>query len=207
VDWYLWDDSLIVICSLVIHEAEFVQKPLRDNSKKLAVSFNHTFRYINDVLLINSHNFHIDNFVHLIYAYEFEIKNTTAYDKAASYLDILLDINSNGRLTTTLFDKRDDFDFPIVNFPFLCSNTHYIPLLPANDVYISQLIRYARACFAYEDFSKRGKLLTNKLMLQGYNEFRLKSSFHKFYGRCNDLVYGYKLALNQMLNDFFHTLC
>jgi hypothetical protein len=47
-------------------------------------------------------------------------------------------IDSSDKLTTTLYDKRDDFDFAIVNFPFLCSN---IPLSPANDVYISQLIR------------------------------------------------------------------
>ena len=87
---------------------------------------------------------------------------------------------------------------------FLCSN---IPLSPAYGVYISQLIRYARACFAYEDFSKQGKLLTNKLMLQGYNESRLKSSFRKFYGRYNVLVCDYKLSLTHMLNDLFHTIC
>jgi hypothetical protein len=98
----------------------------------------------------------------------------------------------------------NDFDFAIVNFPFLCSN---IPLLPGYGVYISQLIRYARACFAYEDFSKRGKLLTKKLMMQGYNESRLKSSFRKFYGRYNDLVCDYKLGLAHMLDDLFHTIC
>jgi hypothetical protein len=65
------------------------------------------------------------------------LKDTTESDKSASYLDILLNIDSNDRLTTTLYDKRDDFDFAIVNFPFLCSN---IPLLPAYGVYISQLI-------------------------------------------------------------------
>jgi hypothetical protein len=55
-----------------------------------------------------------------------------------------------------------------VNFPFLCSK---IPLSPAyGGVYISLLIRYARACCTYEDFSKRGKPLTLKLMLQGYND-------------------------------------
>ena len=64
-----------------------------------------------------------------------------------------------------------------------------------------------RACFAYEDFSKRGRLLTNKMMLQGYNESRLKSSFRKFYGRYNDLVCGYNLSLAHMLNDLFHTIC
>ena len=118
------------------------------------------------------------------------MKDTIDSDKYASYLDILLNIDSNGRLTTSLYDKRDDFDFAIVNFPCLCSN---IPLSPAYGVSISQLIRYARANFAYEDFSKRGKLLTNKLMLQGYNESRLKSSFLKFYGRYNDLICDYKL--------------
>ena len=119
-------------------------------------------------------------------------------------VDILLNIDSNGRLTTTSYDKRDDFNFAIVNFPFLCSN---IPLSPAYGVYISQLIRYARACYAYEDFLRRGQLLTKKLMLQGYNESRLKSSFRKFYGRYNDLVCDYKLSLSHMLTDLFHTFC
>jgi hypothetical protein len=159
---------------LYSYEAEFCQKLLQDNNKKLAVSFNHTFRYIDDVQFINNHNFH--NYVQLIYPDELEIKDTTESDKSASYLDILLNVDSNSSLTTSLYDKRDDFDFAIVNFPFLCSNT---PLSPAYGVYISQLIRYARARFAYEDFSKRGKKFTNKLMLQGYNESRLKPSFRK----------------------------
>jgi hypothetical protein len=97
----------------------------------------------------------------LIYPDELEIKDTTESDKSASYLDILLNIDNNGRLTTSLYDKRDDFDFAIVNFPFLCSNI--LPLSPAYGVYISQLIRYARACFVYGDFSKRGKLLIKKV--------------------------------------------
>jgi hypothetical protein len=78
---------------LFSYEAEFVKKLLWDNNKKLAVSFNHTFRYINDVLSINNHKFH--NYVHLIYRYELEIKDTTKSDKSASYLDILLNIESN----------------------------------------------------------------------------------------------------------------
>jgi hypothetical protein len=120
----------------------------------------------------------------LIYPDELEIKDTTESDKSASYLDILLNIDSNGRLATSLYDKCDDFDFAIVNFPFLCSN---IPLSPAYGVYVSQLI-------------------TNKLMLQGYNESRLKSSFRKLYDRYNDLVCDYKLPLTHMLDDLFHTV-
>jgi hypothetical protein len=55
--------------------------------------------------------------------------------------------------------------------------------------------------------SKRGQLLTKKLMLHGYNESRLKSSFRKFYGCYNDLVCDYKLSLAHILNDLFHTIC
>jgi len=55
--------------------------------------------------------------------------------------------------------------FPIVNFPFLCSN---IPAAPAYGVYISQLIRYSRACSQYYDFLDRARLLTDKLLRQGY---------------------------------------
>jgi hypothetical protein len=139
---------------------------------------------------------------------ELEIKDTKESYKSAlyMYLDILLNIDANGRLTTSLhvYDKRVDFDFAIVSFPFLYIN---ISLSPAYVVYISQLIRYARACFAYEDFSKRVKLLTNKLMLQDYNESRLKSSVRKFYGHYNYLVCDYKLSLAQILNDLFHTIC
>jgi hypothetical protein len=75
-------------------------------------------------------------------------------------------------------------------------------------VHISHLIRCAKACFACEDFSKRGRLLTKKLMLQGYNESLVKSSFLKFYySHGNDLVCDYKLSMAYMLNDLFHVLC
>jgi hypothetical protein len=66
-----------------------------------------------------------------------EIKDTTHTDTSASYLDLHLEIDSEGRLTTKLYDKRDDFNFPIVNFSFICSN---IPAAPAYGVYISQSI-------------------------------------------------------------------
>jgi hypothetical protein len=61
---------------------------------------------------------------------------------SAWYLDVLLKLDTNGKITTQLYDKRNDFNFSIVNFPYLCSN---IPASPAYGVYISQLIRYARA--------------------------------------------------------------
>ena len=71
-------------------------------------------------------------------AIELEIKNTTYTDRFASYIDLDIEIDSEGRLRTKLYDRRDDFNFPIVNFPFMCSN---IPEAPTYGVYIFQLIR------------------------------------------------------------------
>ena len=68
------------------------------------------------------------------------------------------------RLRTQLYDKRDDFNFPIVNFPYIWSN---IPAAPAYGVCISQLIRYSRACGSYQHFLDRELLLTRKLLNQG----------------------------------------
>ena len=75
---------------------------------------------------------------------------------------------------TKLYDKRDDFNFLIVNFPFICSN---IPAAPAYGVYISQLIRYSRACGSYQDFLDRGLLLTRKLLNQGFLLVNITNSF------------------------------
>ena len=184
---------------LYSYEAEFIQKLLHEKKKSLAVAFNSTFRYIDDVLSINNDHFH--SYVDSIYPNELEIKDTTECSTSASYLDVLLKLDTNGKLTTQLYDKRDDFNFAIVNFPYLCSN---IPASPAYGVYISQLIRYARACSAYDQFLVRGSLLTKKLMSQGFQMSRLQAAFRKFYGRYNDLIYPYNLSLGHMLSDMFH---
>ena len=103
-----------------------------ENEKKLVRSFNFTFRYIDDVLSLN--NSRLGDFVDRIYTIELEIKDITDTNRSASYLDIHLEIDSKGRLRTKLYDKRDDFNFPIVNFPFICSN---IPAACGYGVYLS----------------------------------------------------------------------
>ena len=102
---------------------------------------NLRYRYIEDVLSLNNSRF--GDFVDRIYPIELEIKDITDTDRLASCLDLHLEIDSEGRLRTKNYDKRDDSNFPIVNLPFICS---IVPGTPAYRVYISQLIRYSRAC-------------------------------------------------------------
>ena len=85
---------------------------------------------------------------------------------AARYLDFTFTIEKDGKISTKLYDKkRDDFDFHTVNFPFLSSN---IPFGPSYGVYISQLIRYARCCSYYDDFTHRHKMPVERLVSQVY---------------------------------------
>ena len=111
------------------------------------------------------------------------------------------DIFNMLELRTKLYNKRDYFNFPIVNFPFIYSN---IPAAPAYGVYISQMIRYSRACGSYGDFLDRGLLLTRKLLNQGFLLVKLKSSLRKWYGRHHDLVDRYGISVPQMTTDMFH---
>ena len=98
----------------------------------------------------------------------------------------------------SIYDKRDNFNFHITNFPFLGSNN---PSSPVYDVLISQLKRYARDCPLYDCFILRAKRLSSKLLKQGYLMERFKSAFKKFYGRNRDLIQQYEVSLSRMLNE------
>ena len=75
-----------------------------------------------------------------MYPPELEIKENKDTASSASFLDLYLEFDDSGQLSTKIYDKRDAFNFKIINFPNMCSN---IPASPAYGAYISHLIRYA----------------------------------------------------------------
>ena len=112
-------------------------------------------------------------------------------DTEASFLDLHLSI-SNGFVSSKIYDKRDDFDFDIVNFPFLDGD---VPRSTSYGVYISQLIRFARMSSHVFDFNARNKSLTAKLLQQGYRYHKLRKTFSKFYRRHYELVSKFSVGL------------
>jgi hypothetical protein len=101
---------------------------------------------------LNNCKFHY--FVDHSYPTEFEIKDTTYTDRSVAYLDIHLDIDSEGRKRTNLHDK-DHLNFSNVNFQFyMYSNS---PAAPAYGV-----------CGSYQDVLDRGLLLSKKLPNQRF---------------------------------------
>ena len=102
--------------------------------------------YKDNLIVFNNEKF-ID-YVKDIYSSEQNVEKADRLDDQANYLDLTFIMGNNSRLYTKLYDKRHDFNFHIVNFPFLSSN---IPSGSTYGVYILQLIRYARCCTSYDD--------------------------------------------------------
>ena len=98
-----------------------------------------------------------------LYPAEIQLNKANSFDTEAPFLDLNLSI-SNGTVSTKIYDKRDVFDFDIVNFPFLDGD---VPRRILCGVYISQLIRFARVSSNVNDFNCRIKALTVKLLRHG----------------------------------------
>ena len=86
-----------------------------DKQADVIDAFNTTSRYLDDILSIN--NVYFDNLVSHIYPSELQLNKANTSDNEAAFLDMHLSI-SNDIVSTKTYDKRDDFDFEIVNFQF-----------------------------------------------------------------------------------------
>ena len=124
---------------------------------------NYTLRYIDALISLN--NIVFERYLDKIYPSELSITKETNSDKEASYLDLLITVKEN-KFHTKLYDKRDDFNFKIVNYPHPVTSN--IPEKPAYGVYASRIISFARVCDHYVDFCERHTSLCESLLRQGY---------------------------------------
>ena len=139
--------------------------------------------------------------VNRIYPPDLQLNKANTSDTEAPFLDLHLSV-SNGFVLSKINDKRDNSDFDIVNFPFLDGDvTHSTSF----EVYISQLIRFARVSSHAADINAHYKSLTAKLLQQGYRYHKLRKTFFKYYRRHYELVskfnVGFKTLLHQGLSE------
>ena len=139
-----------------------------ENQSEVIEAFNSTSRYLDD--LLNIDNTFFDSMVNHIYPSELQLNKANVSDTETSFLDLHLSL-SDGFVKTKIFDKRGDFDFDIVDFPFLDGD---VPRPTSYSVYISQRIRFARVSSHVNDFNTRTKVLTAKLLRQGYRYHKLR---------------------------------
>ena len=105
---------------------------------------------------------------------------------------------TNGIVSSKSYDKRDDFNFEIVNFPFLDAD---VRRSSSCGVYISQLIRFARVCSNVDDFNNRNLFSNANLLKQGYRYHKIRKAFSKFSHRHPELIVKYNIGLKTLLQQ------
>ena len=102
---------------------------------------------------------------------------------------------TNGIVSSKIYDQWDDYNFEIVNIPFLDGD---VPRSPSYGIYISQLNRFARVCSNVHDFNNRNLFLTAKLLKQGYRYYKIRKAFSKFYHRHSELIVKCNIGLKML---------
>ena len=140
----------------------------------IAKKFNNTSQFIDDLATLNSDGY-LQQFKERIYPKELVLNQENKEDNRATFLDLEAHIK-DGKFYTKTFDKREAFNFEIVNYPDLSGN---IPERPAYGIYITQVIRYAKICNQTKDFIDRIRLLFNKLCKKHFSKERLLAALKK----------------------------
>ena len=141
--------------------------------------------------------FYFEGMVKQIYSPELQLNKANNTDTEAPFLDLHLSI-ANGFVSSKIYDKRDDFDFDVVNFPFLVGD---VPRRASFGVYNLQLIRFDRVCNHVADFNARNKCLTAKHLQQGYRYHKLLKTFSKFYSKHFELISKFNVGLKTLLRE------
>ena len=164
----------------------------------LARKFKLCSRYIDDLFVGNFPTF--KEHLYKIYPRLLEIKSESNNSKEVAYLDIKIKIEGD-TVDFSIYDKRDDFNFEIINFPYLSS---CIPKKAALGVFFSQLIRYGRICSKLLSFKVKVKLLIEKLLYQGYKQEDLRRLSLRFHRERGDIINKYNITnANDFLKEIF----
>ena len=184
---------LVADLFLFCYERDFMMSLSDVKQAKIIEAFKSTSRYLDNNLL-NIDNPYFEGMVNRIYPPELQLNKANT---EAPFLDLHLSI-SNGFVSSKIYDKHDDFDFDIVNFPFLDGD---VPSSTSYGVYISQLVQFARVSSHVADFNARNKSLTAKLLQRGYWYHKLGKTFSKFYCRHYELVSKFNIGLKTLLHQ------
>ena len=101
---------LVADLFLFCYERDFVKSLSRENQVDIIEAFNSTSKYLDD--LLNIDNVYFEQMVDRIFPAELKLNKANSSDSEAPCLDLNLSI-ANGTVSTTIYDKRDDFDFDI----------------------------------------------------------------------------------------------
>jgi len=160
---------------LHVYEYEYLQLLINQGHVEEAKKLAHTFRYQDDCAAINDGSTFKKHFKK-IYPPEMILKNTNISTFVSTFLDLRISV-FRGKFRYVSYDKRNDFDFDVSNYPHLNGN---IPYSAAYGVYMSQLLRFCDINSEATSFFKDVKAMSKKFLNQGFSKDELAKTFSKF---------------------------
>ena len=193
--------SLIADLSLNFKEFCFMKRIVKEKKLGLARLLSNNSRYVDDINIINYKKF--INLIPQIYPVDLEVERNGDNDKVVCYLDIKVVITEKG-FQTKVFNKVDDFDFPVVTFTFPSGN---MPLNIGYNIFFGQILRYSRICSQKDDFITKAASLYVTLVNRGYGDRKLVGSFRKIFDKDQFILfkYGYNNIAEALLD--FRAIC
>ena len=161
---------------LYIYEFDYIQELIRINDENKLLQLQNIFRFQDDLLALNDNGL-LSDILSEIYPKEMIVTNTNISPRKCNYLDLTVSI-FKGKFRFSLFDKRKDFSFNVISYPFLEGN---IPKAPSYGIYISQLLRFCTVNSEIKGFLNDTIDLTTKLKQQGFDTAALRKKFLYFY--------------------------
>ena len=185
---------------LYIYEKNAIINLIDKGRIDLATSLANIYRYQDDCIVLNDKGV-FDSLYEDIYPEELSLLNTNISPCKVTFLDLAISLHQ-GKFKHYLYDKRNDFDFSVISYPFLSGN---IPKIPSYGVYLSQLVRICGICSDYNRFKSEVINLHEKLVKQGFDIISLKRKFQLF---CSKYIhmwgkYGIDLLSEDVLNTLF----
>ena len=173
------------------YERDFMSNLHKSKQYNLIDIFNDTSRYLDDIFTIDNSQFekHISD----IFPTELQLNKENTSDKETSFLDLNIKVIGSD-VHTAVYDKRDDFGFSNVNFPWFSGD---VPRLQPNGVYISEVIRFARCCTIASDshskkYSNHFQTTNTGLQISHASKYLESSSVHTLIFYLNLVKYRFR---------------
>ena len=160
---------------LHVYEYLYLGKLVEEGNIEVAKLLSNTFRFQDDCIALNDDGTFRQHFINM-YPIEMSLENTNLSKAVCTFLDLRISI-FRGKFRYCSYDKRNDFNFEISNFPDLNGN---IPYGGAYGVFLSQLVRFSDINSSMDTFHIDVKTMAGKLIKQGFINTKLTDTFLKF---------------------------
>ena len=161
---------------LYVYEYEYIQSLIAEDDEESLKKLEYIFRYQDDLISFNDDGL-LGTLLSSIYPPEMVVNCTNVSPRKCHYLDLCISIY-RAKYSVSLYDKRKDFPFNVILYPFLDGN---IPSALSYGVFNSQLVRFVNVNSNFKGFKRDVSDLVSKLVRQGFNLAALRKKFIKFY--------------------------